>query len=198
MPNIAINTADAADELLGALAEQLAARGTQYDLVVVGGSALLALGLISRPTRDVDVVGIVEGGTVQSAEPLPAALVAARDLVARDFDVPRSWLNGGPTSLLDLGLPVGFLERASVRSYGPYLTVLFASRIDQIHFKLYAMVDDGGPGKHERDLRALNPEPAELLAAARWSMTQDVSDAYRETLRKALHHLGVEDADLRP
>jgi Nucleotidyltransferase of unknown function (DUF6036) len=46
--------AERADELLGALSEQLAAAGQQFDLVVIGGSALLALGLIERTTRDVD------------------------------------------------------------------------------------------------------------------------------------------------
>jgi hypothetical protein len=198
MNSIAIDTPDAANDLLSALAEQLAALDAPYDLAVVGGSALLALGLISRPTKDVDVVGILEPAGLRAADPLPNQLTAARDLVARDFQVPQNWLNGGPTSLLDLGLPEGFLERASVRPYGTHLTVLFASRVDQIHLKLYAMVDAGGPGKHEQDLRALKPEPHELIAAARWSMTHDFSDEHRDALVKALRHLGVEDAGLDP
>jgi hypothetical protein len=52
---------------------------------VVGGSALLALGLISRATRDVDVLAIVDGEELTSAQPLPAALVGAAQTVARDF-----------------------------------------------------------------------------------------------------------------
>jgi hypothetical protein len=55
MNNDQIVDADAADALLAALAEQLGAAGQRYDLVVVGGSALLALELVQRPTRDVDV-----------------------------------------------------------------------------------------------------------------------------------------------
>lgn len=42
------------------------------------------------------------------------------------------WVNPGPTDL----------QR---RDYGGALTVYFASRHDQIHFKLYALVDQG-PG----------------------------------------------------
>jgi hypothetical protein len=80
-------------------------------------------------------------------------------------------------------------------SDGPALTVSFASRLDQIHFKLYAAVDQG-PGKHEQDLHALEPTQDELVAAARWSRTHDPSDGYREMLIQALAFFGVEDADL--
>jgi hypothetical protein len=64
------------------------------------------------------------------------------------------------------------------------LTVHFASRIDQIHFMLYAMVDLG-PGKHEQDLRAMEPTEAELLQAAMWSRTHDPSEGYRTVLESA-------------
>jgi hypothetical protein len=82
------------------------------------------------------------------------------------------------------------------RTYGTALVVHFASRLDQIHFKLFAMVDQGG-GRHEADLRELSPTPAELTAAARWSITQDPSPGYRSVLADALRILGVDDADLR-
>lgn len=101
----------------------------------------------------------------------------------------------GPTDLLDFGLPEGFLGRLERRDYGRALTVHFASRYDQIHFKLYALVDRG-PGKHEEGLKALDPSEAELLAAARWSRTHDPSEGYAGILRMALEHLGVSDADI--
>ncbi|HEV7175483.1 MAG TPA: hypothetical protein VGN29_08315, partial [Solirubrobacteraceae bacterium] len=50
----------------------------------IGGSALLALGLIDRPTRDVDVVALREAGVLTKAKPLPPGLVAAGARVARD------------------------------------------------------------------------------------------------------------------
>lgn len=186
-----------AERLLGALGEQLAAAGECFELVVVGGSGLLALGEVERSTRDVDLVALRTGEELGPARPLPDALRRAAERVARDFGLDEAWLNGGPTSLLDFGLPEGFLERLDSRSYGEALIVHFASRYDQIHFKLYAMVDEGGPGKHEQDLRAMAPSEAELLAAAHWSRTHDPSEAYRETLVQALWHLGVSDAALR-
>jgi hypothetical protein len=182
-------------ELLTAVAEQLAARGAHAELVVIGGSALLAIGLISRPTRDVDIVALLADQKLVDPRPLPAELVAARDRVARDFGLPENWLNALPADLLDFGLPEGFVERLERRDYGDSLIVHFASRFDQIHFKLYAMADQGA-GKHEADLRSLAPTRAELLAAAHWTRTHDPSEGFREQLLAALADLGVEDVDL--
>lgn len=101
----------------------------------------------------------------------------------------KNWLNSGPTDLPKWGLPDGLLSRVVTRRYVPALTVHFAGRLDQIHFKLYAMVDQAG-GRHEADLRALDPSPEELIAAARWTVTQDPSPGYRMVLKEALSSLG--------
>jgi len=188
-------TRETLDVILAALAEQLRSLDAQQEIVVIGGSALTALGLVKRATRDVDLLAIAEDGELHPAEPLPEALRTARDRVARDFDLAENWLNGGPTDLLTWGLPVGFMTRVVTRHYGNALTVHFAGRVDQIHFKLFAMVDQAG-GRHEADLRALQPSKDELIAAARWSVTQDSSPGYRMVLKDALSALGVEDADL--
>ncbi len=84
------------------------------------------------------------------------------------------------------------MNRIVTRRYGDALTVHFASRFDQVHFKLFAMVDQAG-GRHEADLRALHPGRQELISAARWSMTQDPSPGYRMVLEEALNALGIED-----
>jgi hypothetical protein len=192
-----ISNREMTDRVLSALGEQVAALGQRFELVVVGGSGLLALGLIERSTRDVDLLALRAGDDLGSAEPLPAALEVARDRVARDFSLPPDWLNPGPTDLLDLGLPDGFIDRLERRDYGDSLTVYLASRYDQVHFKLYALVDQG-PGKHEDDLRALSPTEEELLAAAHWSRSHDPSEGYAQMLRDVLTHLGVDDVDLGP
>ncbi|MCZ7589171.1 MAG: hypothetical protein M5U27_10030 [Gaiella sp.] len=57
------------------------------------------------------------------------------------------------------------------------------------------MVDQGA-GKHEADLRNLNPTREELLAAARWTRTHDPSEGFRGQLLAALAYLGVEDVSL--
>lgn len=184
-----------ADELFAALGEQLAVQDAQIELVVIGGAALLAIGLISRPTRDVDVVGLLTAEGIADPRPLPEPVVVARARVARDFGLPEDWLNTGPADLLDFGLPDGLVGRLDRRDYGPALSIHFASRFDQIHLKLYAMADQG-PGRHEADLRALNPTHDELLTAARWTRTHDPSEGFREQLVAALFYLGIQDATL--
>lgn len=190
-----IESFERANELLTALSEQLASRQRHYEMVIVGGSALLALGFVDRPTKDVDVVALRDVGSLRKADPLPPELVDACNRVARDFGVPADWLNAGPAALMDFGLPTGFMGRVQTRRLGSGLTVHFASRLDQIHLKLYALVDQGA-GKHEQDLRALAPTRQELIRAARWTRHHDPSEGFRQMLVEALRHLGVEDADL--
>ena len=180
---------------MSALAEQLAARGERYELVVIGGAALLALGFVQRTTRDVDIVAMRGDDGLVSPEPMPAPLREARDRVAADFGITDGWLNTGPRSLLSDGLPEGFMDRLETRRYGESLVVYFASRIDQIHFKLYAAVDQG-PGKHESDLQALAPARDELIAAARWTRQLDPSVGFKQILIECLAYFGVEDVDL--
>jgi hypothetical protein len=191
-----LDSAAATDRLLSALSEQLSVTGHEYDLIVIGGSALLALGLISRSTQDVDVVALTGTAGLHEALPLPGPLADARARVARDFGLPEDWLNSqAAADMLRLGLPDGFIERLTKREYGPSLTVRYASRFDQIHFKLHATVDRAG-GKHFADLQALDPTDAELLAAARWARTHDPSEGFRGVLIDVLAFFNVHDADL--
>ena len=48
------------EESLAVLGESLAERGVTFEIVAVGGGSLLLLGLISRPTADLDVVAFIE------------------------------------------------------------------------------------------------------------------------------------------
>lgn len=172
--------------------------GHTYDLIVIGGSALLALGLVSRSTEDVDVVALTDGAGLHEASPLPKPLTDASARVARDFELPADWLNSeAAADMLRLGFPEGFIERLTRRDYGPSLTVRYASRLDQIHFKLHATVDRGG-GKHLSDLQVLEPSQAELLTAARWTRTHDPSQGFLSVLTEVLAYFRIEDADLSP
>ncbi len=185
------------DNILNALGEQLAAITDEpIDILVCGGSALNALGLVSRTTKDVDILALVSSKSfdqivLETSDPLPEPLVRAAQKVARDFDLPDSWLNPGPTSALEFGLPAGLLDRAEKRTYGRCLIVRFLSRYDQIHFKLYAAVDQRGT--HYDDLKILNATEQEIKAAAQWSRTHDVSEGYRDELKKILISLGFDN-----
>lgn len=179
-------------DTLGAVLEE---RGSAHDLAVIGGGALFLLGLIERPTKDLDVVARLEARGLVRAEPFPADLMQAVDDVASALGLPRDWLNPGPAALVDLGLPAGFLDRTTVHRHGA-LTLRIAARVDQIGFKLYAAVDQGPRSKHFDDLRRLAPTSTELLGAARWCVSHEPSEGFREMLGQALAALGVGDADV--
>lgn len=194
--DLSMDEADNLERALSALGEILAYRGTPYELVIVGGSALLLTGLLTRVTRDVDVVAVFADGKLSPADPLPAPLAAAAEAVAADLGIEATWLNPGPTSLLDFGLPEGMLTRCENRVFGG-LKLLVASRFDQIHLKLYATADQGPRSKHLADLRHLDPTTDELIAAARWSVTHDPSAGFRSEVLAVLRHFDVEVADGR-
>ena len=186
------------ETILSALGEQIEQiTKDSFELLFCGGSALNILGLIQRATRDVDVLAYVkrdEDGKIAiiKADPLSPELSTAATKVARDFNLPDKWFNAGPASAVDLGLPDGIMDRVVTRKFGQKLTIHFLGRFDQIHFKLYAAVDQGA-GKHLDDLLTLKPAPSEIEQAARWSMTHDVSEGFKQSLKGLLNYLGFKD-----
>jgi hypothetical protein len=168
----------------------------RFNIIVCGGSALIATGLLDRVTKDVDVVALMgEDGDLLDPAPLPQALVRAAQEVAVDLYLPQDWFNNGPSSgdggLFRMGLPKGFDARLVWQSFGERLTVGFISRYDQIHFKLYAAVDQSG-SYHAEDLRELQPSDKELLDAAGWARMHDPSEGFVFGLKWFLKEFGRE------
>jgi hypothetical protein len=190
MNRITSNTLNEALSALGAFLEESNAESESF--VLIGGSALLALGLISRTTRDADIMARVDlrEGLVDP-RPMSDALQAAAYRVAREYDLDVNWLNTGPADQLLTGLPEGFLERLTQRTFGSRLTIHLPDRYDLIHLKFFAVVDQG-MGRHVTDLTALAPSDPELLAAARWVLTQDVGEVFPSIVREALKLMGYE------
>ena len=143
---------DLMDQAFRLLAGRLEDQGiAPLHCVVCGGSALIATGLRPRTTMDVDVVAIKgPDGEFVSSRPLPEEIRPAILAIARDLGLMENWLNSGPADLFEMGMPEGFEERLTTRTYGSHLTMSFVGRIDQIHFKLYAAHDRVG-GRHLED-----------------------------------------------
>lgn len=180
---------------LSALGELLATRRVRYELVLVGGGNLILRGLITRPTtKDLDILGERAFDTIRPLRPMPDPLRDAVTDVGRAFGLANDWLNVGPDSLLDFGLPDGFMQRLERRDFGG-LVVWLAGRYDMVCFKLYAAVDHGPRSRHFQDLVELRPNGDDLLGAARWTLTHDPSPGFRSLLVETLGSLGVEDAD---
>ncbi len=185
------------EEVLNALSEQIEVEGIgRLEMVVCGGAALNVLGYVHRTTKDVDVIAFVNKGkkgtiNLKKADPLMPQLVEAAKRVQKDFNLMDNWFNAVPASVMDFGLPEGLMDRVEAHTYGKNLVVHFLERYDQIHFKLYAAVDQGG--KHVDDLLALKPTAEELEKAARWTMTHDVSEGYKTILNSFLTEIGYKD-----
>jgi hypothetical protein len=185
---------DRLNEALATLGDLLAERHQQVGVLVIGGGSLLLLGVITRPTADVDVVGFSTPEGYVRVEAVPEFLsVAVRD-VGEALGLGESWLNTGPAGLIDFGLPPGLEDRVTVRSYGA-LEVHLPAREDLVCFKLYAAGDQGERSKHFADLVALAPSPSELLNAARWTRRHAPSPGFLGELRRILGPLGVEVSD---
>ena len=173
-------------------------RGEPQEIVVCGGSALILTGAVARTTQYVDIVALASPQGLLSPDPLPKALERAAVEAAEDLGLPDNWLNNGPSrgegGLYQMGLPEGLQDRWATRRYGSHLTVHFIDRLDQIHFKLYAAADRGG--YHVEDLLALEPNPDEMIAAAQWATTHDVSEGFASILKDMLRSIGyAESAD---
>lgn len=194
---------------LRAVGELLEAAGEAYAIVVLGGAALNLLGVVERATADVDILAFAPPGPAlavagvggaspspdvtpdlrQPPEPLPSALVAAIDTVARDFGLDRRWMNTGPALQWRAGLPPGLATRVHWRVYAA-LRVGLVDRYDLTFFKLFASADATGPRSvHYQDLLALRPSPPELEAAAAWVHTQDAAPAFAEVLDRVVAHV---------
>jgi len=180
---------------LEATGELLRHRGQRAAIVVVGGTALNLLGVVSRATGDVDVIAIAtpqpDGlpSEIRAPDPLPGGLRDAVATVARDLGLPPDWLNTTVASQWQTGLPAGFASRVTWNRHGG-LWVGLAGRLDLIHLKLYAAADDVGPSsRHYQDLVALKPTEQELKTAQNWIAMQDPSDAVADAVRQVIGHV---------
>jgi len=183
------------DDILSALDRQIQVHGgSSISLVVCGGTALFALGLVLRTTKDIDVLGTIseenEKIFVSKIEKFPEFLIEASKTVQQDFGLPDGWLNKGPTSQVESGLPQGFEKRLVKKLYGNFLSIYYTSRLDQIFFKLYAAVarDD----YHVQDLFQLNPSEEEIKSATKWVLSQDVSIGFKSMMKEFLRKQGYE------
>lgn len=178
------------EEALMVLGQLLADRDHYYEVVAIGGGSLLLLRQIERTTKDLDLVALVKNGRFVSADPLPKTLLQAAEEVGKTLELGKNWLNIGPASLLDMGLPPGFMSRMHTRHFKG-LTIHLADRFDQICFKLYASVDQGPRSKHFADLIALKPSIEELRQAKSWCISHDVSENFASEIDKAMGSLNA-------
>lgn len=159
----------------------LAGQGLRFEGVIIGGAALALMGVVSRLTKDVDV--------------LVPALPEAISRAARDFaeqqreagnDVVDEWLNNGPTQLGD-ALPDGWRDRVEPLFAGDALVFRVLGRADLLKSKLFALADRG---IDLEDCIALAPTTDELAECLPWLEQQDGNEEWPVHVRGTLAALG--------
>ena len=181
------------ERALAVLGSVLRARGLEYEIVVVGGSAMLLRDLVPRVTPDVDIIAMVRSGRYVPPR-LPNELLDAVADVGTNLGIGEDWLDSGPGDMLSGGLPPGFDERTKRFDYGG-LVVHVADRVDLVSLKLFAVLDKGMSSKHFQDLKALDPSLQELTVAIEWLRRRYEGEDWPEKVEAVLLALGVEDAD---
>ena len=165
-----------AEEMLSALGAVMEERRiTPTDIVVCGAMVLLLQGVIDRPTRDIDGLGLVveEDGSLVLRKPLMSGeFNAAVERVGSLFNEGRHWFSTAARVLHDdTELPDDIITRAEVRQYGERLTVRLCSRPHMICLKMWAAVHRGEPDIG--DLIAMGISGDEARMAAEWCLQQD-------------------------
>jgi hypothetical protein len=155
-------------------------RGLSLDAVIIGGAALGLLGIISRETRDCDVL-------------FPALSDAIRE-ASRDFagsyrrqghDLVDDWLNDKPSSLIDVLLH-GWRDHLRSVFEGRVVTLKTLSRADLLRSKLFALCDRA---LDLQDCIELAPTNEELLEIIPWLEEQDGNPDWPEHVRRTLADL---------
>lgn len=163
----------------------LALRGASLDAILVGGAALDLLGVISRETRDCDVIHPDLSKSI-----LDAAQAFAQVESRAGWPLAPDWLNNGPASLTR-ALPVGWQTRIQTVFTGAALTLHTLGRRELLFTKVFALCDRGTDLK---DCLALCPTGPELMELTPWVQEQDANPQWPEhvdaTLRDLARRLG--------
>ena len=185
------------EHALSVLGRRMALDGaSDMEVLCCGASALCVLGLLSRSTMDVDVLGVVvRDRDLNPCEVFPAEMERAIANAGLELGLADDWFNGSASRLLERGVPEGTLERSLEHrmTFGPCLTVRFLDRRDQVALKLFAAMDPVDGIRHLKDLEEISPEAAEISHALEWMGEWESSTAFRTKLKEVVTRLGFED-----
>jgi hypothetical protein len=156
-------------------------RGVGFEAIVVGGAALNLLGVISRATKDCDVL---------DPEIPPAVATVARAFAAEvrksGETLQDDWLNNGPRSLA-VDLPPEWREQIRPVFVGKKLRLQTLGRKDLLRVKLFALCDRG---IDLGDCLALAPTEEELALVRPWIYRRDAHPDWPKHVHSTLASLG--------
>lgn len=144
----------------------------QFQTVIIGGAALIAMEVINRKTKDIDCL----------FPEIPVEIKqASREFAAEnpDLDLMDSWLNNGPASLVN-DRPEGWQDGVVTIFTGSSIVLQTLGRVDLLRTKLYAPCDrqEDWP-----DCIALAPTAEELSKCLAWVAERDGNPYWPEHVK---------------
>lgn len=153
-------------EILASFDRYLVERHLRFEGVVIGGAALNLLGVVSRLTKDCDIL------TPEIPKPIDEASRAfARQVRATGGTLQDEWFNSGPASLRDQLLS-GWESRLQDAYVGQAVHLRTLGREDLLCAKIFALCDRG---IDLSDCIALAPTSDELKIILPWLEQQDAN-----------------------
>ncbi len=177
-------------DVLAAFGAYLEERGRHFEATIIGGAALLVMGVIDRATQDVDCLDPEIPEAIRDA-----AVQFAKDYVGGGAPLKQDWLNNGPRSLV-ADLPEGWQDRTVILQQVGGLCIRTLGRSDLLKSKLFAYCDRQ---QDEGDCVALAPSADELRECLPWLVERDGNLLWPEHVRSSLRGLAKEmgyDLDL--
>jgi hypothetical protein len=155
-------------------------KGLKFEAVIIGGSALSILGVVTRETKDVDVLD----------PEIPEIILSASKEFASTFQIEETslkenWLNSGPESLRKYLRP-RWQARLIPLFNGKAISFQTLGRIDFIGTKVLAYCD------REFDLKdciAMKPTRQELLEIIPWVQSYDTNKSWPEYVEQKMKYL---------
>lgn len=153
-------------------------RGLSFEGVIIGGAALILLGLVNRVTQDVDFLDPT----------IPEDVKQASVAFARKAKLKPGWFNNGPESL-KRDLPAGWEEKLQPLFQGRSLRLYTLGRLDLLRSKVYAFCDRQ---QDREDCLALRPTLDELREIYPWVLERDANPLWPEHVTASLRLLSKE------
>jgi hypothetical protein len=192
-----IESVKSIDEILIRLNQKMVYAETEpLHVVVCGGAALIAVGLVARATQDVDIIALLRANEAKveilENKILPPEVKRLVAEIGMELGIRKDWLNFGARPLIAFGFPPDMTKRLIRKSYGICLTVSFISRFNQVHFKMFAAMDPKDGTRHLADLLDLKPREKEVQASISWLLGRKYSPQFKAALCQVLERIGYE------
>ncbi len=163
--------------------EFLQEKGLSFECVTIEASSLILMDVISRDTKDCDVLDPIIPEEIKQA-----SIEFSRFKKVEKIDIAEDWFNNGPESMRDY-LPEGWRENLQTIFDGKALTIKTLDRVNLLRTKLLGLCDRG---TDLNDCINMNPTESEIDEAMQWVKEYDANPMWPKHVENELSNLKKE------